>query len=197
MALGKMTISATQVAGNTSGATSAGFFAIQAGNAATAIADIATVNNAIVDDQQIIDVFKSVPNASTIQPGIIFTATTTDSGTSMTSFSVTSPSGVTIASVQPLMYVTGPGLSPGSRVLTATGTTITLDRAAIKGYVGGTFIVTGVPLNGGDIINNTLVIPNRGTLKLLPTDYVMIDNNGFPYLVPATSVGTNMPWNFA
>lgn len=195
MALGKMTISSTQQAGLTSGSVANAFFAVQMTTAQTTPADMASIDNGIIDDQQIISWMLATPSAATLQAGIIFTATTTNSAASMTSFSVTTPSTATIASIQPGMWVTGPGLALGTRVLTASGTTITMTQNAIKGITTGTFIITGAPITG-NLINGYLTIPNRGTLKVLPTDYIMIDNNGFPYLVPSTSVGTNMPWNF-
>lgn len=187
MALQLGQLSTAQVAGLTTTQVS-GLFAVQCSPALSA-ADVASINNAIIDDQQIISRFYG-PGATAIQAGIIFTATTTDASASMTSVSITSPSTATIAAVQPGMYVTGPGLTLGTRVLTAASTTITLSTGAISGKTGGVFVVTGAPLSGG-FDGHRLFIPNRGTLNVLPTDYVFIDNFGFPYLVPATSVGAS------
>lgn len=187
MALQIGKLSTAQVAGLSTTQVS-GFFAVQC-SAALAIADIASINNAIIDDQTVISRFYGASAAAT-QSGIIFTATTTDAATSMTSVSITSPSTATIAAVQPGMYVSGPGLTLGTRVLSASGTTITLSTAAISGKTTGTFVVTGVPLSGG-FDGKRLFIPNRGVLNLLPTDYVFVDNFGFPYCVPVTSVGAS------
>lgn len=44
--------------------------------------------------------------------------------------------------------------------------------------------------------NGQLFIPNRGVLKLLPGDYVMVDtNSGWPILVSGNVIGvTSTPW---
>lgn len=38
-----------------------------------------------------------------------------------------------------------------------------------------------------------LIIPNRGILRVLPGDWVGVDNRGFPFLVPLDSI-TNGLW---
>lgn len=51
--------------------------------------------------------------------------------------------------------------------------------------------VAGSHLRLNDAISNQglLVIPNRGILQVLPGDYVMVDNDGWPILVSASSIG--------
>ena len=41
--------------------------------------------------------------------------------------------------------------------------------------------------------NGLLFIPNRGTLKMLPGDYVGVDSQGWPILVSANSIA-NAAW---
>jgi hypothetical protein len=41
---------------------------------------------------------------------------------------------------------------------------------------------------GGFAYNGLLFVPNRGFLKVLPGDYVGIDNEGWPILVSAYSI---------
>ncbi len=136
------------------------------------------------------------PSAAVIQPAIIFTGTTSGAAaTSITSFSATSPAGATISQIVAGMTVAGPGLAPGTQVLSTSGTTITLDRGTVAGATTQTFVATMTNIGGFD--GKLLTIPNRGVLRLLPTDYVFIDIYGFPYVVPATSVGgAGFPWTF-
>lgn len=196
MALKKLVLSTSQVTG-LSTTQVAGFFGIQMLSSLSA-ADLASFNQAVIDDQQIVSSLKGTPNAATLQSGFVFTATTTDAGTSMTSVSISAPSGGVIGSIRPNMYIAGPGITPGTRVFSAASTTITMDRAAISGKTTGSFICTPAPLSGG-LVNGFLTIPNRGTLKVLPGDVVFIDINGFPYLAPATSLAatpTGAPFIF-
>lgn len=44
-------------------------------------------------------------------------------------------------------------------------------------------------LNGAISNNGLLIVPNRGVLQVLPGDYVMVDNDGWPILVSASSIG--------
>lgn len=52
-------------------------------------------------------------------------------------------------------------------------------------------------LSGAFSRNGQLFVPNRGVLKLLPGDWVMIDqNSGWPILVSGNVIGRGgTPWN--
>lgn len=193
MALHILSVNAAQVAGS---GNTAGFTAIQmSATSPPAIADIASINQGIVDDQSIISTSLGVPSAAVIQGGIIFTGSISGAAaTTITSFSATSPAGATIGQINAGMTVTGPGLSPGTKVISATGTTITLDRGAVAAATTQTYVVARA-FQGG-LSMNVLTIPNRGTLKLLPGDVVALDVYGFPYVIPATSLGANAPFTF-
>lgn len=188
-------LTTTQVAGMTSAQMSPSL----------AAADLAKINQGIIDDQKITSVNLG-PGATAIQPGVIFTATSTKNSASMTSVAIVSPSTATIASIQPGMFVAGVGLSPGSRVLTASGTTITLDRNAVAtptAAQGTTFVATQGPMQGG-ITNGILTFPGgRGSISIYPNDVIALDILGFPYLIPNTSInfngggsGSGAPWLF-
>lgn len=43
-------------------------------------------------------------------------------------------------------------------------------------------------LNNAYSQNGLLYVPNRGVLQVLPGDYVMVDNDGWPILVSASSI---------
>ncbi len=50
---------------------------------------------------------------------------------------------------------------------------------------------TGIhPIQNGGFRNNTLYVPGRGFLKVLPGDYVGVDANGWPVLISAYSIAT-------
>lgn len=199
MALQVLSLTSAQVAGITS-AQVAGFQCVQVGAAMVSPTDTASINQGIVDDQQIINSELAVPSAAAVQSGIIFTGDTTDNGVTITNFSATSPTGAPIGAIAAGTQIAGPGIQLGARVLSAASTTITLDRACYKGYTGATFIAPGVRLSGQYDNVGYLQIPNRGVLKLKAGDYVFLDVYGFPYVAPATSVGVSTnttPWNVA
>lgn len=190
MALHILALSTAQVSGASN---TAGFTCVQATPSLSA-ADVAAIDQGIVDDQKIVS-WMLGPSAATLQPGLIFTGTTSGAAaTTITSVTFTSPAGSVIAQVVPGMTVTGPGLAPGTQVVSAASTTITLDRGTVAGATTQTFIVTMNNVGGFD--GHTLTIPNRGVLRLLPTDYVFLDVYGFPYVVPATSVGAGGAFPF-
>lgn len=167
----------------------AGLTAVQV-SSATTIADFATLANAIVDDHQIVSLSKGAGSA-TIQAGIIFTGSIAASGAaSITSFVLVSPTTGGITAIRPGMIIAGPGVAPGSRVLTAASTTITLDRASYSAATTQKFVAVATKLSGG-LNQFVLSIPNRGVLQVLPGDVVALDNLGFPYLIPANSVNFN------
>ena len=187
MAVKTLQLSTSQVAGLLTTQV-AGVTAVQI-SSATTITDFATLANAIVDDQQIIKLAKG-PSAATIQPAVIFTGTTTANTATITSFVLTTPTTATIASIRPGMTIVGPGIAPGTRVLSAVTTTITLDTAVYAAVTTQTFAAVGARLSGG--MNGFLLnIPNRGQLLIQQGDAVALDNLGFPYLVPANSINFN------
>lgn len=52
-------------------------------------------------------------------------------------------------------------------------------------------LVNGNPIWPGAFAQTGLLfVPNRGLLKVLPGDYVAIDNKGWPILVSANSIAT-------
>lgn len=63
--------------------------------------------------------------------------------------------------------------------------------AAIKDDLLNTHPSIGSPWGLGD--NGFLYIPNRGYLRVLPGDYVAVDNQGWPLLVSAYSIA-NGAW---
>lgn len=195
MALKVLKITSAQVGGITSAQVS-GFICAQMGTMAQIPADMAALKDGIVDDQTLINSQLAVPSGAAVQAGIVFVGDTTTDSTSLTNFVVTTPSTATIGQLVVGSHISGPGIQPGTRVTAAASTTVTLSLPAYKGRTGETYICTPTPLSGG-LANGTLTIPNRGVLKVLPGDYVFLDVYGFPYLAPATSVGTSgatKPW---
>jgi hypothetical protein len=164
----------------------AGLTAVQI-TSGTSISDFAAIANGVIDDQQIV----RYRGGAAVQAGIIFTGSIAANGaTSITSFTLLSPSTASISAITAGMLVSGPGLAPGTRVLTATGTTITLDRASYSAATTQKYVAVGGKLSGG-VNQYILTVPNRGTLQILPGDVLALDNLGFPYLIPGNSVSFN------
>jgi hypothetical protein len=44
------------------------------------------------------------------------------------------------------------------------------------------------PIYPGALEDGKLYVPNRGVLTILPGDWIGVDQNGFPYLIPGTYV---------
>lgn len=189
MATQVLMLSTAQVAGNLT-TQLAGLTCLQI-DPSTAIADIATVNQALIDDQQIVSRDLAVPSATTVQSGVIFTASCTKGATTLTSFVLVSPSTASISAITANMYIAGPGVAPGSRVLSASGTTITLDRATWSATTTQYFVATPNNTSGMGCINGGFLYTPRGRLQIFPKDVVAFDNLGYPYLIPANSVNFN------
>lgn len=158
--------------------------------ASLSAADLASATQALVDDQQLVSSTLAVPNATVVQPGYFVTGTTSNASTSMTSVTVTSPSGASLSGIAAGAQVVGPGLVAGTTVMSVSGTTIVLSTTPNAGFTGATFAIPG---RGGQVaISSTfqLTYPGgRGFLHLIPGDVLAWDVFGFPYVVPATSIG--------
>lgn len=191
--------STSQVGGLTSVQIS-GFTAVQI-TTALSPADLATINQAMCDDQMIVSQTLG-PAASTIQAGIIFTATATANLTSLTSATIVSPSTATLASIQPNMIVNGCGLVPGTRVTSVSGTTVNITPAIMSTPTAGQstdYVAVQPPVAMG--INSYVLSTRRGNTQLLIGDYVFVDLLGNPYVVPNIAVtfnggggGSGAPW---
>lgn len=177
----------------------AGMTAAQMSNMNLTQADLATIDSGIVDDDKILSQAKG-PSAAALRPGITVTATTTKLSATMSSVTILTPSTAPIGAIQPGMFVSGVGLSPGTRVKSISGTTITLDRNAVatpSAAQGNTFVISQGPMFG-QLSNGWLTYPGgRGALRVFPTDVIALDIMGFCYLIPATSIGSSgsgLPW---
>ena len=169
----------------------AGMTCVQISSSLSA-ADLATINQAMIDDNKIINLNLG-PAATTLQQGIVFTATGTKATATLTSATLVSPSTASLSAIQPGMYVAGVGLR-GARVLSVSGTTITLDRNSISTpstAQNQVYVATQGPMNA-KFESGLLTFPNgRGVLQVLPGDYIAVDILGFPYLIPSTSINFN------
>jgi len=158
-------------------------------SASLSAADVATIDQLIADDAAALT---QPENASPLQAAVVFTADSTTTALSgLTSVSVASPSGATIANIKPGQWLYGPGIPAGSQVLSASGTTIhfsgTDKPTAVQ--TGATFFAVGRKMDGCFNTMGQLTIPNRGVLKVYPGDVVAVDPSGWPILLSAWSVG--------
>ena len=65
-----------------------------------------------------------------------------------------------------------------------------VNGAYVRVQAGG-IMPGGVDYVGGEA---TLTIPRRGTLKVLPGDYIAIDPNGWPLLISGGSINSGSGW---
>lgn len=62
------------------------------------------------------------------------------------------------------------------------------DQAAINNAILNDLNVAHPKVPGAFSSNGLLLVPNRGILKVLPGDYVGVDDEGWPVLVSAYSI---------
>ena len=173
----------------------------------TAGGDVGSLSNLIADD---LYAFGSVPvagtssgtGASRVNTGAAVggTATASTSSTSLTSVSITTSAPYsttgTFSAIQPGQYVYGKGIPGGTRVVSASGTTIVLSATpTVNGSVN--FFTIGRNLPGAFSFNGQLFIPNRGWLKLFPGDVIAVDPvSGWPILISSNALtAPGSQWN--
>lgn len=151
-------------------------------------ADMASINQSILDDQAIVSSTSFGPSAAAIQGGIIFAGTTTTSLSTITSPSIASPTGVTVSGIRVGQQVSGYGLASGTTVVSVSTNTIQLSAAPTVGQNSGYFIAVQNSQKSNFANPTYLTIPNRGTLKVLPGDVVAYDSSGWPILVSKEAI---------
>ena len=77
--------------------------------------------------------------------------------------------------------------------LLTSGAMAAADIAAIATAIKDDLNVTHPVINAAFSSHNLLYVPNRGILKILPGDFVAVDNQGWPILVSANSIA-NSTW---
>lgn len=157
-------------------------------SASLSAADIGTMEQLVVDD---LAVRQQAQSASPIQAGIVFTANVTTTALSgLTSVSVASPSGATIANIQPGQWLYGPGVPAGAQVISASSTTIHFSGTDTPTTVqtGGYYFTIGKKMAGCINTQGQLVVPNRGVLKVLPGDVIAVDPSGWPILLSQQAI---------
>lgn len=193
MATGTMRLSTTSLGSLT---------AIQVTSALSG-ADVAAIAQSIADDKAIQRLAKAVSTGSTLQAGIIFGGATTTTLSTVTSWSLASPTTGLINAITAGQYIYGFGIAPGTRVLTtpaAGATSLTMSRAPLTGQSSGYFIAVADRTNAGDAFNSVgmLSIPNRGNIRALPGDYVCVGPSGEVFVLPNLAVTwPGSPWIFA
>lgn len=150
-------------------------------------ADVAAITQSISSDENfglILDQQGFAPGAK----GILATGSTHSNATLDT---LVSTGGGPLSSILVGDLVLGVGITPGTFVQAiASSTSVTLSQAATaSASIRVAFLrVSGALKTGLSLYDQRLVIPNRGTLKILPGDIVAIDNIGWPILVSGAAI---------
>lgn len=72
--------------------------------------------------------------------------------------------------------------------LQGIGSMVAADQATINNAILDDLNVAHPKVRGAFSSNGLLIVPNRGVLKVLPGDYVGVDDEGWPILVSAYSI---------
>lgn len=148
---------------------------------APSASDVVSISQGIYDDQYI--------SATT------FALTCNTSASVATVSTVSSFTGVNVGS-----YFVGPGIPPGTIILsTATATsqlTLSANATATLTATPCTVVPAGRNVAGGFTSGmSTITIPGRGTLKCLPGDVVAVDpQTGWPILLSKAAAAATAVW---
>lgn len=153
--------------------------------ASMADADVATIDQLIVDDQNFVNQNLG-PAAASLQTGIIMSGTTATGSAAVTTVTVTTPAGAVLSGVIG-SNVYGPGIPAGTIIISVAGTTLNLS-APCTANATVTFFAIATRKPGSFSKNGLLYVPNRGVLKLLPGDAIAVDATGWPVLVSAQAL---------
>lgn len=168
---------------------------IPAWSAALAPADVAAIGQSIVNDAAIGSILSGYSAGET---AILATGTTHSNTTLDTLVARAGSPPLTQINVGDL--VLGVGIRAGTFVSAIpSGTSVTLSQAATAGAAGVSIVFArkGNQTPKLSLADGILYVPNRGTLKVLPGDYVAIDNTGAVILVPGNAVGyAGSQWTF-
>jgi hypothetical protein len=147
-------------------------------------ADIAAISQSISSDF----FFASVLQAGVLGPSGILATGATHASTTLDTLVTTGGGG--LATIQRGMLVLAADVTPGTYVADILSPTSVLLSQAATGSNAERVAFVNAPAGPGNIDRTqSLVIPNRGTLTILPGDVVAIDNTGWPILVSGVAIG--------
>lgn len=158
-------------------------------------ADVSAIENTMVPDSQ----FVSNVKLGTVGPKAVIATGNTHSNTTLDTLAAAS--GSTLTQIQPRDWVLGPDIPAGTWVVAVAGAVVTLSQAASATTITGhyAFVRNSVmTANRLSTLGNTLDIPMRGRLKVLPGDYVVVDPvTGWPILLSGNEVSVaGSLWTF-
>lgn len=159
-------------------------------------ADVATMSQLIANDQVLGSMNLAVPSGTTVQSALVLSGTTSNGANTITSTTVSSPSGGLLSGiVGSTLYGLNIGIPAGTTVVSVSGTTVTMSANATSAAGTGTVFAAGSTLPGSFSQNGQLFVPNRGVVKLFPGDWVAVDSSGFPIVLSANAVAyANSSW---
>ena len=169
---------------------------LPAWSAALAAADVAAIGQSILNDGELASILSGYSAGRT---AIEATGTTHSNTTLDTLVARAGSPPLTQINIGDL--VLGVGIVPGTFVSAKpTGTSVTLSQAATAGASGVSIIFARLNRQRPflSLADGILYVPQRGTLKVLPGDYIAIDNTGAVILVPGNAVGyAGSLWSFS
>src|SRR5882762_3477865 len=145
-------------------------------------ADIAAIAQSITDDA----FFASILGGGSSGAGGILATGATHTNTTLDTLVATGGGGIT--TIRRGMLVLAADIPPGTYVADLlSATSVQLSQAATGTNAERVAFVPVFDPNLGR--NAQLIVPKRGTLKVLPGDIVAIDNTGVPILLSGAAVG--------
>lgn len=145
--------------------------------------EIAAVAQTICDDSQFASILGGYsPGAG----GILATGAT---HTNTTLDTLVSTGGGPLSSIAVGNLVLGNGIPAGTFIsAVASSTSVTLSQAATASAAIRVAVISLSDIKPSLQRNGTLMIPRRGTIKVLPGDIVAVDNTGAVILVPGAAI---------
>lgn len=156
-------------------------------------ADLAAIGSAIISDE-----FFAKPIMGVTSPAWVLATATTAGTPALTAIAARAGSApINTIRVGDVVLGSAADITPGTCVTAVTGggTGVTLSQNAVStGTLRG---VAFVRLVVRHTVDGQLLIPGRGTLKILPGDVVAVDSTGWPILLSGNTISfPGSDWTF-
>ncbi len=158
---------------------------LPAWSAVVSQSDVASIAQSIIGDGLLATI-------AGISPGGVQAALTTGSThTNTTLDTLVAISGAPLSQIAVGDLVIGVGIVPGTYVARLiSSTSVQLSLAATASASVRVIFVRGMKVRPHiSLVDQKLMIPGRGYVKVLPGDIVAVDNTGWPILISGASIG--------
>lgn len=161
--------------------------------ASLAAADVGAIAAAVTGDGNFASILGQPGSGAkaVLATGSTHTSTTLDT--------LVTSAGAPLAQIHVGDLALGIGIKPGTFVASIPSATAVVLSQAATASAAGVYIafIRAAPRAGIELSSAELFVPRRGVLKVLPGDYVALDNTGFPYLIPGAAVAyLGSQWTF-